>query len=184
MPGTPAIPNESRPPIRSTRRGGTAPNCKRCFGTLDLPRFGGRLRFWIHGIWFDGILSSFSGPSFGSAESIFPSRPARSRGCRVERQSRTAVLPALQSSPSLGGRSLKLPRVLMILRNERLRASTALIVVGRPPNRGKSTLRFRLDFLCERVDAVERFKPRVDVARVRRPRPTASARRDDRSARG
>ena len=46
----------------------------------DLPRFRGEVSVWDQGSGFGGNVSSFScflGPSFGSAESIFSSRPAR-----------------------------------------------------------------------------------------------------------
>jgi hypothetical protein len=56
---------------------------------LDLPRFRGEVRSWDQGTSFDCIVSSSLGQSFGSAESIFSSRPARCQGRRVERLSRT-----------------------------------------------------------------------------------------------
>src|SRR5580704_5638748 len=58
------------------------------------------------GYLFDCILSSSLGQSFGSAESIFSSRPARRRGRRVERLSRTAGALAVQLAVTLPGRSL------------------------------------------------------------------------------
>jgi hypothetical protein len=53
--------------------------------SLDLPRFRGEVRSWDQGSWFDCIVSSSLGQSFGSAESIFSSRPARCQGRCVER---------------------------------------------------------------------------------------------------
>src|SRR5271169_1464415 len=73
---------------------------------LDLPRFRGEVRSWDQGTWFDCIVSSSLGQSFGSAESIFSSRPARCQGRRVERLSRTAGTLAMQLAITLAGRSL------------------------------------------------------------------------------
>ena len=75
---------------------------------LGLPRFRGEVRSWDQGIWLDGIVSSSLGRSFGSAESIFSSRPAPCQGRRVERPSRTAGTLAVQHCdvfrPLLDGR--------------------------------------------------------------------------------
>ena len=60
---------------------------------LDLPRFRGEVRSWDQGTWFDCIVSSSLGQSFGSAESIFSSRPAGFQGCRVERRRERANRP-------------------------------------------------------------------------------------------
>jgi hypothetical protein len=73
---------------------------------LDLSRFRGEVRSWDQGTWFDCIVSSSVGRSFGSAESIFSSRPARCQGRRVERLSRTAGTLAMQLAITLAGRSL------------------------------------------------------------------------------
>ena len=69
-------------------------------------RFRGEVRSWDQDIEFDGILSSSLGRSFGSAESIFSSRPARSRGCRVECLSRTADTLAVRLAVTFPGRAL------------------------------------------------------------------------------
>ena len=52
-------------------------------GKLDLPRFRGEVRSWDQGTWFDCIVSSSLGQSFGSAESIFSSWPMPRPSCRV-----------------------------------------------------------------------------------------------------
>src|SRR5271169_4016450 len=57
---------------------------------MGLPRFRGEVRSWDQGTWFDCIVSSSLGQSFGSSESIFSSRPARFQGRRVERLSMMA----------------------------------------------------------------------------------------------
>jgi hypothetical protein len=81
------------------------PTRRRSEAILDLPRFRGEVRSWDQGTWFDCIVSSSLGRSFGSAESIFSSRPARCQGRRVERLSRTAgtlavhLLSRLQAAP-------------------------------------------------------------------------------------
>ena len=63
---------------------------------MDLPRFRGEVSVWDQGSGFGGNVSSFScflGPSFGSAESIFSSRPARTWSRRAQGRSRLAVAP-------------------------------------------------------------------------------------------
>ena len=55
-------------------------------GRLDLPRFRGEVSVWDQGSGFGGNVSSLScflGPSFGSAGSIFSSRPARRKPLRA-----------------------------------------------------------------------------------------------------
>src|ERR1022692_4166620 len=94
---------EGRHPRSDLRLGKTTPIS---VAKLDLPRFRGEMRSWDQGIWVDGILSSSLGRSFGSAESIFSSRPAGFQGCRVERLSRMAGGLSVQPAVTFPGRSL------------------------------------------------------------------------------
>src|SRR5450755_3230928 len=79
---------------------------------LDLPRFRGEVSVWDQGSGFGGNVSSFCcflGPSFGSAESIFSSRPARTWSRRAQGRSRSAVAPTSPPIATSPGRTLPAP---------------------------------------------------------------------------
>ena len=76
--------------------------------SMDLPRFGGRVRSWVYSMGSGGDLSSCFQLFLCSAptECVPPSRSARFGGRRAQGRSRSAVAPGLTHVPTCAGRAL------------------------------------------------------------------------------